>query len=1090
MGTVSASAVQAQIQGDVQGQVAVGDYVIQIGSVHGGVVNIGAKTQRVQLQPRARPVHLRPRRFRGFLDREAQVQAVDEAAQAEMPIVFHGEAGIGKTVLLRHLAYYPPGVSLSDGVVHLSARRTPLADLLLALYDAFYERPADVKPTETQMRQALRDVRALVLLDDLALERDEIGDLLDAVPRCIFVMTAKKRLLWGEGRAVRLPGLPKAAALRLLEAELGRALDAKAADSAQALIQAVDGHPLRLLQAAAQVREADGDWDEVLEALKKLEPAQALTAQAIQSLSDAQRRILALLAVSGDAPLPEEHLAALAGVDNLGAVLETLQQQKMVEAHSPRYTLTGDLAERLRSAWDLTPWAERMLRYFADWATAHRDSPDRLTDAVEMLMAVMEWGVRLQRWPEALRLARALEGALALSGRWGIWSHVLQSALQAGQSLGDQAAEAWARHQQGSRALCLGEKAVAREQLVRALRMRESLGDEVGAAITRHNLNLLLAPPAPPEEPPQPPPEPVPGASGGLPLLAKVALGIVAVAAIGLGIWQLWPWPAPPVEMPAAVTITPTETVKVTPTLTETPTPSPSTTPDRTGPSAPSLFVPEPREEVICGDNVNQTAVRFEWGRVSDPSGLLEYQVEVERIERSPYLYPVERTRDPYLTMVLPCNEVFSWQVRAVDGAENAGPWSQSQIFFLNYNLDDPPPTDIGEVTIVGPFVEEEAQRFESSMVPFEERTGIDIIYEGSGDFETLMLVRLEAGELPDIAVFFQPGLLFAFVNSGQVQDLNDWFDEGYLEAQYARHWLDMATMDNIMAGVWYRARVKSLVWYPVPWFEEFGYQIPETWDEMLALSDQMLADGNTPWCIGMESGPATGWVATDWMEDIMLRMQPVDAYDAWVNGDLPFESPEVKNAAEIMGDIWFNEEWVFGGTDAILEIPFNEAPSPMFDEPPGCYLHRQASFIPAFFPEDVTLGEDVDFFYLPPMNPDEFPRPVLGTGDLFAAFNDRPEVREAMEYLTTGESTRAWLQSGDFVSPHNDTPLDWYPTDIDRRYAEILSEATVVRFDGSDLMPDEVGRGSFWIGMVDYVSARGENLDEVMKYIDASWPD
>ena len=399
-------------------------------------------------------------------------------------------------------------------------------------------------------------------------------------------------------------------------------------------------------------------------------------------------------------------------------------------------------------------------------------------------------------------------------------------------------------------------------------------------------------------------------------------------------------------------------------------------------------------------------------------------------------------------------------------------------------------PAEAKEVTIFGAFVDEDARRFEASMVPFEERTGIDVSYEGSGDFETLILVRVEGEDPPDIAAFPQPGLLSDFVNKDQVLDLGEWFEDGYLEEQYAQHWLDMATYNDTIAGVWYRANVKSLVWYPVPEFSEAGYEIPETWDEMLALSDQIAADGTPPWCIGIESAGATGWVATDWMEDIMLRTQPADKYDAWTRGELPFDSPEVKNAAEIMGEIWFNEDYVLGGTASILTTPFGDAPTPMFDDPPSCYLHRQASFIPAFFPEDVTLGEDVDFFYLPPIKPDEFPKPVLGAGDLFAAFNDRPEVREVMEYLTTGESTKAWLQSGGFVSPHEDTPLDWYPTDTDRKYAEILSGASVFRFDGSDLMPGAVGAGSFWTGMVDYVNADGENLDKVMQTIDASWPE
>lgn len=391
-------------------------------------------------------------------------------------------------------------------------------------------------------------------------------------------------------------------------------------------------------------------------------------------------------------------------------------------------------------------------------------------------------------------------------------------------------------------------------------------------------------------------------------------------------------------------------------------------------------------------------------------------------------------------------------------------------------------------VTIFGAFVDEDARRFQAAMEPFTAETGIRVEYEGSGDFETLILVRAEGGDPPDIGAFPQPGLLAGLVERDLIIDMNEWFEEDYLLAQYDQSWLDDATLGGIMAGVWYRASVKSLVWYPVQAFNAAGYTIPETWDEMLALSDQMVADGNTPWCIGIESAGATGWVATDWMEDIMLRTQPAELYDQWVAGDLPFNSPEVKNAAEIMGEIWFNSDYVYGGTPAILTLPFGDAPDPMFDDPPGCFLHRQASFIPAFFPEDVEIGVDVDFFYLPPIDP-AYPQPVLVAGDLMGAFTDRPEVRQVMEYLTTGASTRGWLEQGGFVSPHNDSSLDWYPTEVDRGYAEILAGASVTRFDASDLMPGAVGAGSFWTGMVDFVAAGGENLDEIMAEIDTTFP-
>lgn len=393
------------------------------------------------------------------------------------------------------------------------------------------------------------------------------------------------------------------------------------------------------------------------------------------------------------------------------------------------------------------------------------------------------------------------------------------------------------------------------------------------------------------------------------------------------------------------------------------------------------------------------------------------------------------------------------------------------------------------EVNIFGAFVDVDAERFEASMVEFENRTGIDIIYEGSGDFESLITVRVEGGDAPDIAAFPQPGILGDFVTGGYVQDLNKWFDKSYLKGQYIDSWLDMATIDGIMAGVWYKAVVKSLVWYPKKAFKEKGYIVPETWDELIALSDKIVADGGTPWSIGIESSGATGWVITDWLEDIMLRTSSPEKYDAWVKGELPFNSPEVKNAAKIMGDIFFNADYVYGGITSILTVPFGDAATPLTENPPKAWLHRQASFIPAFFPKkgQELLDGDIDFFYFPPID-EKYGKPVLGAGDIFGAFVDRPEVREVMKFLTTGESTKVWAKSGGFVSPHKDADVNWYPTEADKKIGQILLNASTFRFDASDLMPGSVGAGSFWTGMVDYVS--GQDLDKVMSSIDNSWPE
>lgn len=391
-------------------------------------------------------------------------------------------------------------------------------------------------------------------------------------------------------------------------------------------------------------------------------------------------------------------------------------------------------------------------------------------------------------------------------------------------------------------------------------------------------------------------------------------------------------------------------------------------------------------------------------------------------------------------------------------------------------------------VTIFGVAADEQARLFQKEFEPFTERTGIKVQYEGNKDFETLILVRVEGNNAPDIAQFAQPGLLADFVRKGKGIDLNSFMDKAFLQKQYAQTFLDLATVDGKMAGLWHNNDVKSLVWYPKDDFDKKGYKIPTTWDEMLKLSDQIVTDGGTPWCIGIESAGATGWVGTDWIEDVMLRTTTPENYDKWTRGELKFNSPEVKNAFETVGKIWFNPKYVYGGTPTILTTGFGDAPKPLFDNPPKCWLHRQASFITNFFPKDAKVGTDVDYFYLPPIDA-QYGKPVLGSGSLSAMFNDRPEVREVMKFLATGESMKAEVQAGVGVAPQKDADPSWYPNDATRGFAKILSEATTFRFDGSDLMPGAVGAGSFWKGIVDWVGANGANLDSTLATIDASWP-
>lgn len=395
-------------------------------------------------------------------------------------------------------------------------------------------------------------------------------------------------------------------------------------------------------------------------------------------------------------------------------------------------------------------------------------------------------------------------------------------------------------------------------------------------------------------------------------------------------------------------------------------------------------------------------------------------------------------------------------------------------------------------LTISGPWLSPEADRFDILLNYFEAATGVDASYTGSDSFEQQIVIDVEAGSAPNIAVFPQPGLAAVLASRGQLsplgEDMAAWVEENYAAGS---SWVDLGTYGNDAGedefyGFFFNVNLKSLVWYVPENFEDAGYEVPETMEELIALSEQMVADGETPWCIGLGSGAATGWPATDWVEDIMLRTQPPEVYDAWTTNDIPFTDERVINAIEIFGSFARNDDFVMGGAGTVATTDFRDSPSGLFASPPGCYMHRQASFIPAFFPDGTEVGEDADFFYFPSYEGEDLGNPVLGGGTLMAVTDPSDATSAFMAFLQTPFAHEIMMAQGGFLTPHSGVNLDAYATATEAGQGEILLGATTFRFDGSDLMPAAVGAGSFWTGMVDFVG--GADAAEVAESIQESW--
>ena len=405
------------------------------------------------------------------------------------------------------------------------------------------------------------------------------------------------------------------------------------------------------------------------------------------------------------------------------------------------------------------------------------------------------------------------------------------------------------------------------------------------------------------------------------------------------------------------------------------------------------------------------------------------------------------------------------------------------------------------EVTITGALIGEDQDGFRANFESFTEETGIVVTYQGSDNFEQEIQIQMESGDTPDFALWPQPGAAVDAAQRGMLTSLEDLeIDIDAYKTNFSSYLVGLGTVDGSIYGGANAANLKSIVWYQPAEFEARGYAVPETWDAMIALADQIVADGMNPFCFGMYSNGASGWLATDWMEDIMLRTgNGTTSYDQWVTNELKFEDPIVKNAASLLSQIMHTENYVVGGTDAIVSTYFGNAQDPMFSKDangnPGCFMHRQASFIPSFWPEAAQAGVGVETTVFPfPVIDESLPKAALGAGDMWGAFNDRDATKAVAEYMLSAEfhAAAAAMPNNARLSAHTGFDTSLYSKDINRILGTIIADALAAdafRFDASDLMPPEVGAGSFWKEMMNLAVEGPGYIDTAMANIDTSWP-
>jgi len=393
----------------------------------------------------------------------------------------------------------------------------------------------------------------------------------------------------------------------------------------------------------------------------------------------------------------------------------------------------------------------------------------------------------------------------------------------------------------------------------------------------------------------------------------------------------------------------------------------------------------------------------------------------------------------------------------------------------------------IGTVNVLCVWDDDESESFQAMVAPWEEQTGGTMAFSGTRDLIAVLQARVAAGNPPDIAILPNPGQMVELAKGGKLVALDSFLDMDTINQQYAQAWIDLGTVDGNLYGIFMKADSKGTVWYSPKNFAASGWEVPNTWDELIALSDRIVSEGMNPWSVAVESAEASGWPATDWIGEILLHESGGDVYDQWVNHEIPWTDSRIKSAWEKFGQIVLTPDYVPGGATTALSTHFIDGSYLPFEGPPRAAMYYLGAFTQGFiskqFPE-LVAGEEYAFFPFPTFDP-QYAGAVTGGANVVVLFNDNPTTRSFVGYLTSAEAQQIWVKRGGFTSVNNQVSLDAYTNPLARLAAEQLTGATVFRFDADDNMPTAVQK-AFWKGTLAYLQDPSQ-LDSILAEIEAT---
>lgn len=393
------------------------------------------------------------------------------------------------------------------------------------------------------------------------------------------------------------------------------------------------------------------------------------------------------------------------------------------------------------------------------------------------------------------------------------------------------------------------------------------------------------------------------------------------------------------------------------------------------------------------------------------------------------------------------------------------------------------------DVVIGGPNFPQ-VEYFNEELNLISQELGIQIQYQTYSDIETFLIENPNHGL--DLVLLPNPQGAVNLGQRGITVPIENIIEDTFLKENFSEHLLSIttSTIDNLNYGAWFRVIPNSLVWYDVSKYEALGSPVFSTYEEMINFTEENSAKDEPLWCLDIESGASTGWIATNWLEDIILHKYGPEVYDAWSQQDKLSSSDEVTLSILDIGKLIFIEDAVFGGHKRMVRKEFRNNYRNLLDDEISCAFSWSGHFASYYFPDTAEYGRDYNFFKLPSQN---YKHAMVGIGDVLAALNDNSNTINTAKLLLSVDFGKNWIskENSQYISANINSRIESIKNPMLVKETNLIKASfkqNLFRYDASELMERRIGSDSLWYALTKYIELKSLYINEVTEELDSTY--